>query len=111
MSITPINKSTQEYKELLEILREHQTLPVLLAALESGLRLNADLKKVSDLLSEIFICDEDQFWGEKIKSQYFKKHRKTLNLNGISTYRFKASFRVFKFVEIITQYDLNPIEV
>ena len=100
MSITPINKSTEEYKELLEILREHQTLPVLLAALDAGLRLNADLMKISDLMSEIFICDEDQFWGEKIKSQYFKKHRKTLNHIGISKYRFsEASFlEFFKFV-------------
>lgn len=113
MSITPINKSTEEYKELLEILREHQTLPVLLAALNAGLRLNADLKRISDLLSEIFICDEDQFWGEKIKSQYFKKHRKTLNHIGISKYRFsEASFlEFFKFVgEIIAEYDLNHIE-
>ena len=69
MSITPINENSEEYDALIELLKDHQSLPVLLATLDAGLRLKTDLKEISNLLKDIFICDEDQFWGKKNGSQ------------------------------------------
>ena len=112
MSITPINENSEEYNALIELLKDHQSLPVLLATLDTGLRLKTDLKEISNLLKDIFICDEDQFWGKKNGSQYFKKHRKNLNLDTISKFRCSEEtfFQLFNFIgEIISSHDLEWI--
>ena len=111
MSVTPLNPEIEEFKKLQELLGAHQTLPVLLATLEKGLKLKTDLKEISALLGDIFHSDDDKFWGN-LGSIYYKSNREALNLDAISQYKFEdnAYLEFFDFIaKIIENFDLNLV--
>ena len=45
-----------------------------MVALESCIKLNANIEIISDILKDIFACDEDQFWCLR-QSNYYKKNK------------------------------------
>ncbi|MDC3169442.1 hypothetical protein OA871_00185 [Paracoccaceae bacterium] len=113
MSVTSINPDIDVFNKLNGLLKKHQCLPLLHATLEYGLKAKADLTKISENLSEIFYCNDDQFWGCKINSIYFKENSSDLSDERIGFFRreYPSFFSAIdQFTQILDEYKWDYIE-
>ena len=86
MSVIPLNSNIDQFKKSLELLKKHQSLPVLLATIENCLIAKGSISLISRELSSIFHCSDDQFWGHR-GSQYYRDRMQDLSGDQISKFR------------------------
>ena len=63
MIIPNYNLDKSEYQNILELLKKYQTFPVLFYALECCIKNKENITEISSILSDIFICEDEQFYG------------------------------------------------
>lgn len=74
MSVHNINPDTEAFRKSLDLLKRHQTLPILAMTLKKAINAQASISIVSESLKDIFVCDDDQFWGTA-ESDYWCNNR------------------------------------